>query len=145
MGNIHSFFSGLYFRVKLFMLGVRFYEVLGGQESTPIYTATYFVDDVAVSFSFQRVTCTDLVLKRGELTTAVYNSYIVRIDFDEEEVNSSRSREILNNMKLLKNKAFFFNGHSNKFKATDEEKKFEVIVEIYIDFIKEIFRISKVE
>lgn len=137
-----SFFSEMWFRLKLYFLGIRFYEVTECKKHLSIYETTYRLEDLDIHFSFQRVPCSDLVLKRGRLRTDNYNSYTITATFDQRELLSSEYQMVFKHLSMLKDKAFFFNGHHNKL-GLEETKKLELITDIYIDFISEVFRQKK--
>lgn len=117
----------LCFRFGLFLFGVRFYE-LNVVEETPVdYEFNIALDlGLTVTFKFHKVTCSDIVLKRSILSSAMYTSYIVHAYFYfGDEIYATP----------LNGKAFFFNGGSDWF-SIPEERVLRLIADIYLDYIK---------
>jgi len=137
--NFCQFFREVWFRIKLYYLGIRFYEV-ATQESFPIvHDTSYKFDDVTVHVRFKRIPCRDLVLKRGKLTTEEYSSYAILAAFDQEDLDRIENVQIRKQLTFLNNKAFFFNGHYNRL-GIGERRKLELITDVYMDFISELVR-----
>lgn len=133
------FFRELWFRIKLYYLGIRFYEV-GCPDNFPVvHDTSYMFDEVTVHVCFKRIPCSDLVLKRGKLTTEDYSSYAIMATFNQEDLNRIENPQILERLKFLSNKAFFFNGHYNRL-GIIERRKLELITDVYMDFISEVIR-----
>lgn len=137
--NFCQFIKELLFRIKLYYLGIRFYEVIKDDQFPAIHETTHKFEDISVQVSFKRVPCRDLVLKRGSLSTEDYNSYAVLATFDTTERETLIDEKILSQMQFLNNKAFFFNGHYNRLEMT-ERRKLELITDVYMDFISEMIR-----
>ena len=137
--NFCQFIKELLFRIKLYYLGIRFYEGSSQEQSPAIHETTHKFEDISVQVSFKRVPCRDLVLKRGQLSTEDYNSYAVLATFDISEFEKTTDEKILTQMKFLNNKAFFFNGHYNRL-GMSERHKLELITDVYMDFISEMIR-----
>ena len=132
----------LAFRLKLYFLGVRFYEIQETEPSPVVHSAQYHVGEtVRIDFTFHRKICNDFVLRRGSLVGETYSSYIVKAVFSSDE-DLSAYKSIAPYLNVLNNKAFFFNGYYNSF-GIEESRTLELIMDIYIDFIKETFRIHE--
>lgn len=137
--DICQFCRELWFRIRLYYLGIRFYEVKGQEASPVIHDTSYTFEDVPVHVSFKRIPCRDLMLKRGQLTTEEYNSYAVMAVFDENDLEGIADVKIKTQLSFLNKKAFFFNGHYNRL-GIGERRKLELITDVYMDFISEIIR-----
>ena len=138
------FFRELWFRIKLYYLGIHFYEVVTPETSPVMHNTSYMFDDVTVHVSFRRIPCRDLVLKRGKLTTENYSSYAILATFDEKELDRITDRAVLEQLKFLSNKAFFFNGHYNRL-GIGEHRKLELITDVYMDFISALIKKQNVK
>lgn len=140
--NFFQFLKELLFRIKLFYLGIRFYEVVSQEQFTSIHETTYTFEDAEVHVSFKRIPCRDLMLKRGRLSTEDYNSYAVLAKFNLDELEKRMNADVLTQLKFLNNKAFFFNGHYNRL-GMNERRLLELITDVYMDFISELI-LSKI-
>lgn len=119
----------LLFRLKLYLMGVRFYTRHDNQEKELIYEAQYRLSPTdRIEFKFFKVKCHDIVLRRGGLTTQVYSSYIVEAYF-----HGTVPQELT----YYHGKSLFFNGMVNEFEYDDRQAS-ELILDIYLDFIKTI-------
>lgn len=137
--NLRHFFRELWFRMKLYYLGIRFYEVTTPESFPIVHDTSYMFDDVTVHVSFKRIPCRDLVLKRGKLTAEEYSSYAIMATFDEDELDRIDNRSVVEQLSFLSNKAFFFNGHYNRL-GIGERRKLELITDVYMDFISALIR-----
>jgi hypothetical protein len=137
--NFYMFLRELLFRLKLYYLGIRFYEATPLMTHPVIHQTSYLFDDVTVHVSFKRIPCRDLVLKRGKLSSEEYHSYAVIAAFDREELNRLENREALARLEFIQNKAFFFNGHYNKL-GLGEKRRLELITDVYMDFLSATFK-----
>lgn len=114
------------YRLKLYMLGIRFYKRELNTESPIVFEVTYHIaNQFTVHFQFNRMACMDLVLRRGYLVGESYSSYEVMAVF---KGNVPKSLDELNGQK------FFFNGMVNNFGK--EDQTLELIADVYLDFIK---------
>lgn len=119
------------FRLKLFLLGVRFYEVQKEAEEPVVYESEYSIGNLfQIKFSFRRMVCNDFVLRRGKLVAECYNSYVVVASF---------RGQVPDTLQRLNNRPFFFNGVYNDF-GIEEHRTMELIADIYLDFLKGLIR-----
>lgn len=137
--NFCQFFSELWFRIKLYYFGIHFYEVKSHEGYETIHDASYMFDEVAVRVAFKRIPCQDLVLKKGKLMTADYDSYAIMATFSEEDLSRIDNVEVRKQLDSLQNKAFFFNGYHNRL-GIGERRKLELITDVYMDFLSELIR-----
>lgn len=120
-----DFFRELFFRIKLYLFGVNFYEVTKTVHEPVIYTRRHEISHgAAIELSFSRINCTDLLLKQGKLIRVRYNSYAVKAHLTETGESPLR---------MLEDRQFFFNGRFNHF-GLEETRVLELISDIYIDF-----------
>lgn len=121
----------LLFRIKLFFFGVRFYEVRSPASDPVVFEHRYAIQAFChIHFKFQRVDCSDYLLRRGSLLSQSYASYIVTAIFDDD------AREISSKFELdLNGKPFFFNGMFNGF-GLEEKRVLALIADVYLDFLK---------
>lgn len=121
----------LLFRIKLFFFGVRFYEVRSPASDPVVFEQSYAVHEVCnIHFKFQRVDCSDFLLRRGSLISQRYASYIVTAIFDADAKEISLEFEL-----DLDGKPFFFNGMFNGF-GLEEKRVLALISDVYLDFLK---------
>lgn len=126
----------LLYRTKLYLFGVRFYERVELEEAVLVCETRYQIDlNHWIDFSFNRVTCEDLVLKRGRIVKCRYYSYAVEVKF---------SSSFPNYVKKYEDKLVFFNGNSNKFRA-DEKETIELILDIYLDYLRAVFNLEEIK
>lgn len=125
----------LLFRLKLYLFGVRFYGRGDDLKGIPvIYEAEYRIDeDHLVRFKFYRIECFDVVMKRGYLSRDTYPSFIVQAFLNDHFPDE---------VQHLNEKCFFFNGKTNSF-GCSEQQTVELILDIYLDFLKTSFKIGK--
>ena len=114
------------FRLKLYFVGVRFYEAHLSDDPTVCEVDCNINRDFTIHFKFQKVTCSDYVLRQGHLLCQCYSSYIVTASF---------TKSCPQPMLYLNNKPFFFNGAFNNF-GIEEERTLQLIADIYLDFLK---------
>lgn len=127
MAGFLSAVKELSLRLKLYLLGIRFYECEGDPKYPLIYEAEYRVDSThRLKIKFFRVECKDIVLKKGVLSEIVYNSYIVRADVDDTFPQDVRNFD---------KHAFFFNGRINGFRGTEQQVA-HMLLDVYLDFLK---------
>lgn len=123
----------LLYRTKLYLFGVRFYERVALEEAALVCETRYQIDlNHWIDFSFNRVTCEDLVLKRGRIVKCRYYSYVVEVKF---------SSSFPDYVKKYEDKLVFFNGNSNKFRANEKET-IELILDIYLDYLRAVFNLE---
>ncbi len=116
----------LFFRFKLYVFGVRFYKRVLNTETPKVFESTYHIGSkFIVHFKLNRMSCMDLVLRRGSIVSEAYHSYEITARFEGEVPNS---------LHQLDDQSFFFNGRVNSFGK--EEQTLDLIAEIYLDFIK---------
>jgi hypothetical protein len=119
----------LAFRFKLYLLGVRFYESHYNPSWQEVYRQTLKVGHrLTISLIFQKVPCSDFVLRRSSLNTENYSSYVVTAHF---------SAEVPQALQTLEDRPFFFNGRYNDF-GVEERWTLELISDIYLDFLKSV-------
>lgn len=124
----------LLYRIKLYLFGVRFYERVVLEEAVSLCETRYQIDLYHwIDFSFNRVACEDLLLKRGRIVKCRYYSYVVEVKF---------SSSFPDYVKKYEDKLVFFNGKSNKFKA-DEKETVELILDIYLDYLRAVFNLEE--
>lgn len=124
-------FKELLFRSKLFLFGVRFYEVTSPSDDPVVFEQSYDIQSLCtINFKFQRVSCSDYLLKRGDIVTQHYASYVVTAFFDDDARGLSVEFEL-----DLNGKSFFFNGVFNGF-GLEESKVLSLIADVYLDFLK---------
>lgn len=127
MNGFFEIMSELFFRLKLYLFGIRFYERPQFTASDPIYEAEYRLDEEKrIKFKFFRVACSDIILKRGKVTTEEYASYVVQAFLSETFTHE---------MQVFDGKSFFFNGMSNDFFSSNQ-RTVELILDVYMDFLK---------
>lgn len=131
MKNFVSNIRELMFRLKLFIFGVRFYEVRSPSAEPVIFEQSYSVGAMFnIHFRFQKVPCTDFLLRRGELVNQDYISYIVTAVLDTD------SPDIMMEFNIdINDKPFFFNGVVNGF-GLEETRVLSLISDVYLDFLK---------
>lgn len=115
------------FRLKLYLLGIRFYESKGVGDNPLVYEAEYRIDKShTIKFKFYRVECTDMILRRGHLVEEQYKSFIVQAFLDDRFPLKLRGFDT---------RSFFFNGKTNDF-GKSEQETLELILDVYLDFLK---------
>lgn len=132
MSYLVGFIQELFFRIKLYLFGVTFYEVQSKDTEITIYTKRHQFEDNAIELDFTRETCIDLILKRGKIATTSYFSYTVRARMIGTGMAS---------LAMLDGRRFFFNGRFNSF-GLEEHKILELISDIYIDFAGTVQRVQ---
>lgn len=116
----------LIFRLKLYLLGVRFFERNQDIGEPMNYTATYQIQDrFTVKVSFRQVKCIDFIMRRGRIIGKSYISYAIRGDFNGQ---------LPENLKQLNGRCFFFNTFANGF-SENEDMSLALIADVYLDFI----------
>ncbi len=127
MDSLTHVLRELCFRFGLFLFGVRFYELQVNVSTYVDYEFDIELDpNISVNFKFHKVPCSDIVLKRGILSSAMYTSFIVHAYFSIEGEAFETP---------LNGKSFFFNGGSDWF-GIPEERVLRLIADIYLDYIK---------
>lgn len=130
----------LFFRFKLYLFGVRFYEVLTKPDSKLIYRTEFNIQDTFyLEIMFYRAECTDYLLKRGTLSTQDYNSYLITSNVRPMSASVGKMPDIPNYIALLNSRSFFFNGFFNKM-GLSEKSLLETITDIYLDFVELTFK-----
>ena len=118
----------LLFRLKLYFMGVRFYEAAKEISSPPLHEATLFINGhIPVKFTVYQVECFDLVLRKGQVVADNYLSYVIQAVFQGHDEKEKYEE--------IDGRYFFFNGHFNRFGLTDEDVH-TLIIDIYLDVIK---------
>ncbi len=123
--SIVAIVKELAFRLKLMVLGVRFYEAHEAEGEVIYKCSQQLTADVAVEFHFRMVKCSDFLLKRGELILEHYPSYTITPVF---------TQSIPQGLEHANNRTFFFNGKYNDF-GLDVDRTIQLIADIYIDFM----------
>lgn len=117
----------LLFRLKLLVLGVRFYEAPANMDTEPDKEVVFEVSPVTkIRLQFRKIECTDIILRRGKLTTHAYNSYVVAAFF---------GASLHEYAEAFNGKPYFFNGSCNGF-GVHESRVLELLADIYLDFLK---------
>lgn len=119
--------KNLLVRWMVYRKGIRFYatETVPKSES---FKAVEFANThgVGVEFFFFREESRDIIYKRGMITRERFVGYVIQARFEEHYPETLRS---FNNMK------FFFN--TKEFVAVEEDRLLPILLDIYLDFIKQ--------
>ena len=125
------FFSDLRFRLRLFFLGLRFYEttLLDGMREI---SKSDFVHDntVVATCTFYRMECTDHVMRLGRVFSENYQSYVVKADMKVD---------VPPDLQALNGKYFFFNGVRNRLGVTDQRVSGRLL-DLFLSFVLEKLR-----
>lgn len=117
----------VFFRAKLYVIGIRFYQSKPADGDSLIYEAEYRIDKKhRIRFKFYSLDCQDTVLRRGKLILVPYRSYIVQAFLDNNFPEGLRHYD---------GRSFFFNGAVNHFRRSEQET-IELIADVYLDFLK---------
>lgn len=115
------------FRLKLYLLGIRFYEQNTQLPQQPIREAEFYLSPRhRIRFKFYRIDCIDIIMKRGKLVGEPYPSYAVQANMDETFPDDVRA---------YSGRSFFFNGRANGFRPS-ETLTIELILDVYMDFLR---------
>jgi len=127
MSGFLKILTELFFRLKLFIVGIHFYQSKPGEGDSLIYEAEYRLDrEHRIRFKFYSVNCKDTILRRGKLHVFKYRSYIVQ---------AFLNNTFPDDMRFYDGKSFFFNGATNHFRRSEQET-IELITDVYLDFLK---------
>lgn len=129
MSRLWRMLREVFFRLKLYLIGVRFHEWVKTRDLPLIHQALYqLTPEHSINFEFYRLECIDLVLQRGKLVPENYQSYVVKASFSQECPEA---------MKELNDRCFFFNGHMNQL-GRDEDEVVMLILDIYLDYVRTV-------
>ena len=127
MPRIWKMLREIFFRLKLYLIGVRFHEWVKTQDLPLIHKAMFNLTPThVIDFELYRIECIDLVLKRGKLSPVNYQSYVVKASF---------GNHFPAELQALNDRCFFFNGHMNEF-GKEEDEVAALIIDIYLDYIR---------
>lgn len=125
MAKLTKILYELFFRIKLYLFGIHFYEIKSPAVLPVDFYKTHNLGrNGTIHLKFSRVNCTDLMLVRGKLKNTDYVSYIV------SATSTGRISRIVG---VLNDRQFFFNSRINKFKL-EEDRVVQLIADVYIDF-----------
>lgn len=117
----------IFFRLKLYLFGIRFYERTVGSDVPLVREFHYHMTKTeSLHLRFFEVSCVDIVLKRGRLTPEHYKSYVVLTSLIGDHPPEAMAYH---------GKKVFFNGRVNTFKH-DVRQTQDLIADIYIDYLK---------
>lgn len=117
----------LFFRLKLYIFGIRFYISPRIENLPLIYQVEYRIDsEHFIRFNFYKMKCTDVTMQRGKIRNSTFDSYIVQASLDASFPEELRQYD---------GRCYFFNGFINGF-GCSEKLTVELIVDVYLDFLK---------
>lgn len=108
---LKSYLSDLYFRLRFYFLGLRFYETTLVEGMKEISKSDFMHEgQVIATCTFYRLNCNDHVMRHGKLFNHQYASYIVKADMKVK---------VPPDLEALHGKYFFFNGVRNNLSGHD--------------------------
>lgn len=127
MSHFAQILQELFFRTRLFLFGIRFYETVTAPEGELVFSHTCELgEEVSVRFNFHRVICSDFFLKRMKLTKQSYASYTITPVFITDYPPE---------LEAINRRTFFFNSIVNGF-GIDESRTLQLIADVYLDFMQ---------
>lgn len=120
--------SSLYFRLRFFFLGLRFYETSLVDGMREISKSDFMHEgEVIATCTFYRLDCNDHVMWLGRVFSHRYASYIVRADMKVA---------VPPDLEALNGKYFFFNGVRNNLEGSDHGVS-KRLLNLFLSFVLE--------
>lgn len=136
MQQLRAHLLEILYRLRLYLLGVRFHEWRQSGELTCVLERHCLLDNcIEVRFEVYLQPCHDFILRKGKLDGNTYKSYIVKAYFKQP---------ILEQLLKLNERSFYFNGYLNRF-TRDETMTIALVLDIYLDFVSSVIKKNPTE